>query len=410
MKNNFTSYSTRALTLVEVLGAVAVLATVATVSVISVKDTVQAGQKASAQKEIQNLNAALESFKSAGGVIPDNATAEDAVAALMRGVDLGGSEYAPLISVPESSLTIAGEPYTLAYTPEGGFSYVNDNGGDLIGGSGSPLVGAVGAPSAPTYPFDITNPTEASEALNHLQEIDPSDPNFVSYLEALNAAYAYGSISSDALTAGGFGAYNGSWLPASEAQARHTQDGEVALANGGSWSSLSTSQQTSVLQSLEEALRQGDSPDRQLQVPGSPPQTAMERWNSYSQEQKESIAANIGASQILSVWAPVFQSLGWQVQGVDINYYGHVGLWYTPMGADSIQGAAFVGTQNGVTNVDLYGSGDWGAWYRGPVGSELYLAFDSFGFGGPPPSGATPADLSKANINEVIRNYVISGE
>jgi len=87
--------------LVEILGAVAVLATVATVSVISVKDSVQAGQKASAQKEIQNLNAALESFKSAGGVIPENATAAEAIGALQRGVDLSGSEYVPLVSVPE---------------------------------------------------------------------------------------------------------------------------------------------------------------------------------------------------------------------------------------------------------------------------------------------------------------------
>jgi len=129
MYKKFIRRSVQAFTLVEVLGATAVLATLATVSIVSIKDTVQAGQKASAQREIQNLNATLESFKSAGGVIPEDATAAEAIDALQRGVDLAGSEYAPLASVPEEEIQIAGEAYSLDYNPEDGFSYQNSDGG-----------------------------------------------------------------------------------------------------------------------------------------------------------------------------------------------------------------------------------------------------------------------------------------
>lgn len=61
--------STKGFSLVEILGAIAVVSTLAAVSVVSIKDTVQAGQKAGAQKELQHLNGALQNFRSAGGVM-----------------------------------------------------------------------------------------------------------------------------------------------------------------------------------------------------------------------------------------------------------------------------------------------------------------------------------------------------
>jgi type II secretory pathway pseudopilin PulG len=111
MKNPFYKSPTRAFSLVEVLGAVAVLATLAAVSIVSIKDTVQAGQKASAQREIQALNAALQSFKSAGGVIPANATVDEVVQALKVGTDLAGRGYAPLTNDPSGEVQIAGATY-----------------------------------------------------------------------------------------------------------------------------------------------------------------------------------------------------------------------------------------------------------------------------------------------------------
>jgi len=185
MKHKFNKYSARALSLVEVLGAVAVLATVVTVSVISVKDTVQSGQKASAQKEIQNLNTALENFKSAGGVILENATVTEAIAALQQGVDLAGSEYAPLVSVPESEVLIAGEAYSLAYDPEEGFSYGNADG---TGITGAGTYGAALAATGGSYPFDISDPNDVAQAISTFSGIATEDPAYTAYSDAFRAA------------------------------------------------------------------------------------------------------------------------------------------------------------------------------------------------------------------------------
>lgn len=141
--------------MVEILGAVAVVATIATVSVISVKDSVQAVQKASAQREVQTLNSALQSFKSAGGVIGETATVDEALQAIKDGVDLAGSEYAPLLAnEPQMEVNIAGETFDLAYDPEDGFSYVNGTGAGIGLGGGelgtaSSGAGAGYAPGAP---------------------------------------------------------------------------------------------------------------------------------------------------------------------------------------------------------------------------------------------------------------------
>ena len=138
-----------AFTLVEILGATALIATLATVSVISVKDSVAAGQRASVQRELQGLNTSLANFKSAGGVIPDNASIEDAIAALQTGVSIAGtdSNYAPLTSVPDLSMMIGGVPYEYVYDPVDGFSCAPVEGmGDTFTGAG-PKHKMLGLPS-----------------------------------------------------------------------------------------------------------------------------------------------------------------------------------------------------------------------------------------------------------------------
>jgi Tfp pilus assembly protein PilE len=126
------------LTLVEVLGATAVLVTLATISVVSIRDSVQAGQKATLQREVQQLNTALEEYKSAGGVIPEDTAVEDVLTLLKDGVDLAGDgdkDYASLVTDPPLQMQVAGETYDLTYTPQEGFAYTNAN-GEGIGGSG----------------------------------------------------------------------------------------------------------------------------------------------------------------------------------------------------------------------------------------------------------------------------------
>ena len=53
--------------MVEILGASAIMITLAALALISVKDTLTAGQRSSAQRELQVLNTSLANFKSAGG-------------------------------------------------------------------------------------------------------------------------------------------------------------------------------------------------------------------------------------------------------------------------------------------------------------------------------------------------------
>jgi len=187
----YSSYS--AFSLVEVLGVTAVLATLAAVSVVSVKDTVQAGQRSSAQREIQTLNSALQNFRSVGGSIPEDATLAQAIQIIMEGTDLAGSNYAPLLNnAPQEEVTIAGVPYSLQYDPENGFSYVNSDGDGF--GFGGAEVGAGGL-GVGAYPFDITNADQVEEALAALASQDQSSQGYQDYLEALSAAYILGGLS-----------------------------------------------------------------------------------------------------------------------------------------------------------------------------------------------------------------------
>jgi Tfp pilus assembly protein PilE len=59
------SHKRTALTLVEVLGAVAVTITLAALALLSAKDSIMAGQRSAVQRELQSLNSVLNNYKAA---------------------------------------------------------------------------------------------------------------------------------------------------------------------------------------------------------------------------------------------------------------------------------------------------------------------------------------------------------
>jgi len=187
--NNSMMRSVRALTLVEVLGATAVLVTLATISVVSIRDSVQAGQKATLQRELQGLNTALEEYKSAGGFIPVNADVETVLAMLKDGVSLAGDgdkNYAPLVTDPPLQMQVAGETYDLTYTPQEGFAYTNAN-GDGIGGSGQ----STGSFGSEPLISDATVPNMISQ----LQGYTPGSPGYNDLTGQLALAMSTDTIS-----------------------------------------------------------------------------------------------------------------------------------------------------------------------------------------------------------------------
>ena len=192
----------RAFTLVEILGAAALITTLATISVISVKDSVAAGQRASIQRELQGLNTSLSNFKSAGGIIPDNATVADAIAALQTGVSIAGtdSNYAPLTSVPDlNNMMIGGVPYEYIYDPVNGFGCAPVEGaGETFTGSGT---GADAQNSGNTYPFDITDSAAMTRALDDFKAMSPGDAGYQEYLDAFAAAKTLGTLTAEDLVA-----------------------------------------------------------------------------------------------------------------------------------------------------------------------------------------------------------------
>ena len=193
----------RAFALVELLGAVAVVATIATISVISVKGTIAAGQKSAVQKELQNLNTSLQNFRSAGGVIQENAAVADVLAALQAGVDIGGGAmYAPLTTLPDLESSIGGIPYTLAYDPITGFSAVPSGAtiGEVLSGGGE--MSGVGAEGV-AFPFDITDPAATAQAIADFEGMSPGDPEYQSYLDAFNAAGSMNTLASEDMIAVG---------------------------------------------------------------------------------------------------------------------------------------------------------------------------------------------------------------
>jgi type II secretory pathway pseudopilin PulG len=392
-------------TMTEILGVVAVVLVIATVSMISVKDSVTAGQRAVAQRELQTLNTALNDFTNAGGVIKPTAKVDEVVLALRKGVELAGSDFIPLTSEPLMETAIAGIPYKLNYGKAEGFTYQPTSGsGEILGGTGGGYTPAADAGTGigvaeTNYPFDITDPAAVDQALNYLRSLDPSDPVIGQYLNALNSAYTYGTADSDALTAGGLGEYEGTWVLADTARLQNMRNGELTLARGGSWEDLSTDQKNALLGTLEESLVRLD---------------GRTNWEDLTQEQKEQVATAAGTAQVLTLWAPIFKNLEWEMF-LDHNYFGHKGVWFTPpqpwWGSNYtpkegiVDGAAFVGVHNNQIGVDLYGA-DWSAWFFGPIDEQLNMSFTGWGFAGPPPSNVPPTNLTNENMADVITDYV----
>jgi len=172
----------------EVLGATAVILTVATIATLSVKDTVQASSQAAMQRELQQLNTALNNYDAAGGVIPGTAddNVQEAIDALKGGVGLAGSgDFTPLVEDPSLTVSLNGEDYNLDYDPQGGFSYIPASGdGNSISGAG----GNIPASGASGSPFDFTNDAATSDAIAALGTLPYGDPERAGILEGLNAA------------------------------------------------------------------------------------------------------------------------------------------------------------------------------------------------------------------------------
>jgi len=225
------------LSLVEVLGAVAVIATVATISVIAVKDSVQAGQRSAVQRELQHLNSALQNFRSAGGAVPVDAEADAVVNLLREGVDFSGSNFTPLSADPAMTREIAGVPYSLEYDDENGFTYEPESGeGGVLGGSGSENANN-------TFPFDVTDAADAQAALAELGALEPGTQEYNDMLAALNAANMLGTISDEDLSGAGLIELGGQWMPQAEAYAIYAQDAQALLNGGAGWAGLSPVQQ-----------------------------------------------------------------------------------------------------------------------------------------------------------------------
>jgi len=176
--------------LVEILGAVSVLVVLATIAFVSVKDSVQAGQRAAAQRELQALNTSLQNFKSAGGVIPETTDPDIVLSAMKEGVGVAGSQFIPTVTDPPANIQIAGETLDLEYDPDEGFKYGKEGGGGLSSG-GQDVSGIPGV----SYPFDISNPAAVAAAIDELRSLHSEDPKKEEYLLALKDAAKLGYLS-----------------------------------------------------------------------------------------------------------------------------------------------------------------------------------------------------------------------
>lgn len=271
------NHNHKGMSLIEILGAVTISMTVASVAIISAKDSLKAGQRSAVQRELQSLNTALNNYKAAGGTIEPDASAEDAIAQLKRGVDVSDSEYAPLVDDPELTKRIGESEYNLAYDDTAGFSYIPDGEGAEFteaGAESNNEVGNVGG-----YPFDTTNRQSALDALAALAGMSPDHPDYADYLEAINAAYALGTLTDEDMGAAGLADYNGTWIDANQARLQHADDALTILNEGGAWTNLST-QQRSAFADTE--------PDYAIMIAGadalnamSPPTLTPERVNGY---------------------------------------------------------------------------------------------------------------------------------
>jgi uncharacterized protein YjbI with pentapeptide repeats/type II secretory pathway pseudopilin PulG len=183
----------KGLTLLEILGVVAVVITVATIAIMSTKDTVSASQKATIQRELQQLNTALNNFKAAGGVIdPSWDEVQEVIDGLKGGVDLGNSaDFTPLVEDPPFAVEVGGEVYNLSYDDDLGFTYQPASGsGESIVGSGGGYTGSGTMPA-----FDYTNDADTSAAINTFASLPYGSPERAGYLEGFNAALEGGYLS-----------------------------------------------------------------------------------------------------------------------------------------------------------------------------------------------------------------------
>jgi type II secretory pathway pseudopilin PulG len=222
------------MSLVEVLGATTLLMALASVAVISTKDSLKAGQRSTVQRELQSLNTALNNFKAAGGTIAPDADARKAVQAMRYGVGISDMEsYAPLTEDPDWSKTVGDETYNLLYDDTQGFTYAADL---LPPKKGTPQT-SEGKPTG-GYGFDISDKDAALAALAALATLNPEDPAYGSSLEALNAAYALGTLTEQDMLAAGLVKYGNEWMSPEAALLNLAEDARTSLEAGSSWSSL----------------------------------------------------------------------------------------------------------------------------------------------------------------------------
>jgi uncharacterized protein YjbI with pentapeptide repeats len=200
---------TYGLTLTEVLGAIAISITIASLALISTKDTLLSGQRSAIQRELQTLNSALNSFKAAGGTIASGSSAMEAIRQMREGVGVSDLEYSPLIREPDEMKKLGDQTYRLNYDDSTGFNYVpDDTQQGFFGDSGR----EINPQSTSTYAFDPSNPSAVAQALQALSALHPEDPAYSASLEALNAAFQLGTVTSEELMQAGLVLANGTWI------------------------------------------------------------------------------------------------------------------------------------------------------------------------------------------------------
>jgi type II secretory pathway pseudopilin PulG len=246
------------MSMVEILGAVAVVSTLASLAVVSVKDSVQAGQRSAVQRELQTLNSAWNSFKAAGGKIEPDSSAEDAIRSMREGVKVSDTEnYTPLTEDPDWLKEIGGETYRLEYDDETGFAYTPDGEGVSFTDAGAERR----SQGFGGYPFDPQDRDAAMAALDSLAGMDAGDPAADSLLAAVNAAHLLGALTDADMLAAGMSNYNGTWMPTAQAQQNFAQDAMQILSGGGTWVGLSSAQKSAYANLYPEAAVQAGRAD-----------------------------------------------------------------------------------------------------------------------------------------------------
>jgi uncharacterized protein YjbI with pentapeptide repeats/type II secretory pathway pseudopilin PulG len=189
-----------AFSLIEILGACAILLTLGSIAIISTKDMVTAGSTASLQRELQTLNTVAQNFKSAGGVIPDTFSATQVLELLHIGTDLSGTQYQPLPEIPDTQRVANGIPYELQFSNAQGFFFMpaNEATGAVFFATGATAGIAV---NGQIYPFDITDPEATQQAQNNFVSLIPSSPEHQEMLNAFAAAISLGTLPQEDLSA-----------------------------------------------------------------------------------------------------------------------------------------------------------------------------------------------------------------